>query len=323
MIVFMDDWKPLRQQLDQTLVQGVQEYMFDPLSSWIEEAEELLSVQGYRGKTASPARESFVYDFDCMSHRRSKLSTTSSTDRFRVLLLIDLDDEESREADYVYAPSDAPDMMLDYIDYLLRHLREAQNDSTKSDYTHERCQELCSNLDHILERAGSAWRTGLRNHHYGLVERVNPTVDEAADKAMSEAGDAGTLLAESWGQLFGRNPNPSEAYRTTVKAVEAATKPSLCPNDDRYTLGKGLSAMRNQHQCYVIDVRDDQGNTPPHNVDGGVIQLMMRSIWESQRDRHAGNSDSAPITSEEARAAIYLAVPIIQAFHDGLVYKPE
>lgn len=314
-------WKPLKTHVGGTLVDGVPNYLVESLSDWIEDAEFALRVGWTHNVAAQNDRDAFMQRFD--RQRRNRSGLTECTTRYFIMEHYSI----------------CPDDVLDYLDYVLAMLCELEEIDAPDPFSYEARitgsdpgrtitkqgkQHLLDTLDNYLKEVGSKWRVGQRGDYIGLVERVNPTVDEAADKAMSEAGDAGTLLAESWGQLFGRNPNPSEAYRTTVKAVEAATKPYLCPKDDQYTLGKGLRAMRDQHQGYVIDVLDDHpGNTPPHNVDGGVIQLMMRSIWESQHDRHAGNGDSTPITSKEARAAIFLAVPIIQAFHDGLVSKPK
>lgn len=147
-------------------------------------------------------------------------------------------------------------------------------------------------------------------------------MDEAADKAMSECGDAGELLAEAWRQLFGRSPNPTEAYNTVMRALDETTKHTLSPNNPQATLGQSLTNMRNQHWQYVIEAKEKDNLKPgekSHNVDGGVIQLMLRTIMENHDTRHAAGE----ITSEQARSAIFLAVPIIQAFHDGLVSKPE
>lgn len=310
----------MKTHINDTLVDGVPNYLVDSLSDWIEDAEFALRVGWTKNLAARNDRDAFIQRFDRQHRDRSGLTDCATRDFIM--------------KHYVIFPDD----VLDYLDYVLAMLCELDEIDAPDPFsyvaritgpepgrtiTKQSKQRLLDTLDNYLKEGGSKWRVGQRGDFIGLVERVNPTVDEAADKVMSEAGNAGTLLAESWGQLFGRNPNPSEAYRTTVKAVEAATKPYLCPKDDRYTLGKGLGAMRDQHQGYVIDAQDAPSNIPPHNVDGGVIQLMMRSIWESQRDRHAGDNDSAPITSEEARAAIYLAVPIIQAFQDGLVSKSE
>ncbi|KAE8127307.1 hypothetical protein DDE84_02555 [Bifidobacterium tibiigranuli] len=139
---------------------------------------------------------------------------------------------------------------------------------------------------------------------------------------MSEGDEAGNLLALAWHQLFGRNPNSAVAYSTTVKALEAATKNSIAPKDEKYTLGKGLSNMRNQQWHYAIEADLGETAESPRNVDGGVIQLMMRSIWEAQHDRHGAVEGTNSISPEEARAAIFLAVPVIQAFHDKLVVRP-
>ena len=37
---------------------------------------------------------------------------------------------------------------------------------------------------------------------------------------MSGSGEAGILLAQAWRELYGMDPDPSEAYRHAVRAIE-------------------------------------------------------------------------------------------------------
>lgn len=321
--MYMNSWRPLKATVDQTLVDKIPGYMFDPLADWVENVETKLGVEGHEGKSASSGRKSFIYDFDCLRHTRSTLTSGTSTKVFAQMLNIGMNPIAIGTSLLMKPPTNPQALMLDYIDFILSKIGDAANNAADATTGQlEKYTALYHDLDHILETAGSKWRIGKRNNLQGLVERVDHTMDEAADKAMSECGDAGELLAQAWQQLFGRDPNPTEAYNTTIRALDVAANPILSPNDAKATLGKSLSAMRDQHWRYKIEVEEPNSQRPdeaPRNVDGGVVQLMMRTILENHNTRHAGGE----ITNEQARAAIFLAVPAIQAFHDDLLTKAE
>lgn len=324
MLISMNSWKPLITHVDNTLVDDVPEYLLESLIEWAQDSEQLLNA-GYNdlGRIEDD-RPRFIQRFDRKRRAKSGLSQYDTDRCFRL--------EYQRNADLIF----------DYLDYLVFNVAQLPSsedddadvhydypgslsisaDYGQSEITEDDIQEQLDDLDDILEEGGSKWRVGRRGKLPGLLERITPAMDKAADKAMTDCDNAGELLASAWQQLFGCNPNPSEAYSNTVKAIEAATKDSLGPNDKVYTLGKGLNTMRNQHWKYMIEV-DNSSSEARRNVDGGVIQLMMRSIWEAQRNRHGDENGVPDISPEEARAAIFLAVPIIQAFHDGFIVGPN
>jgi len=74
-------------------------------------------------------------------------------------------------------------------------------------------------LDGILEQGGSEWRVATRDGESRLEQRVEDSVGIAMDEVIARTGRAGQYLALAWKELYGRNPNPSGAYRESVKAV--------------------------------------------------------------------------------------------------------
>jgi hypothetical protein len=50
-------------------------------------------------------------------------------------------------------------------------------------------------------------------------------------------------LATAWNRAYGRNPDPSGAYRDAIRAVEASAKPIILPADPVATLGKMIAAL--------------------------------------------------------------------------------
>ena len=98
-------------------------------------------------------------------------------------------------------------------------------------------------LHDILDRSGSAWTVGRDVDGLDcLARRVDTTVEKAAHEEMERQSNAATYLRSAWHQAYGRSPNPSEAFRNAVRAVEAAARPVVVPKDNQATLGKMIPA---------------------------------------------------------------------------------
>lgn len=169
-------------------------------------------------------------------------------------------------------------------------------------------------LEELLSNAGSAWRVGRRLEFAGLERRVPTAVQAASDAVIASAGGAGELLSDAWHAAYGMNPDPEKAYSKAIKAVEEAAKPLVSPKDSIATLGKMVSAMRDQKD-WALPLRDDE-----KNPSSDTVVKMMRSLHSGQQQRHGGSGDR-PSTQEEAEAALFLAVPLVQFFHAGLVAR--
>lgn len=172
-------------------------------------------------------------------------------------------------------------------------------------------------LQQMLQRSNSAWVIGKREGHHGLVRRVPEGVQIAADATMASSGAAGARLAEAWESLYGVTPNESEAYRLSVKAVEAAAIPRVCPQDSKATLGKVINVIHNQAGWNVETGRADS-SAPP--VD--VLLGMMRMLWTGQHDRHDGSPEAqTPMTFDQAAVAVHLASTLVAWFAGGYVTR--
>lgn len=188
---------------------------------------------------------------------------------------------------------------LQIVDYLLAHNGHAK----------------AEDLDALLERGKSAWKVGIRSGKPGLLRRVPTGVHVAADSVMARAGRAGVRLAKAWEHLFGVDPNPSEAYRLAILAVEDAAVPVVSPNNSHATLGTVLKQIEDQKR-WRLPMDREHVSAP----SGEVLVGMMRMLWHGQHDRHGGQP-SAPgnVSMEEATVAVSLAVALVHWFDAGLV----
>lgn len=172
-------------------------------------------------------------------------------------------------------------------------------------------------LDALLERSKSAWRVGTRSGKRGLVRRVPLGVQVGADFVMSRSARAGVRLAEAWEDLYGLNPNPSNAYRHAILAVEDAAIPVVSPTNTSATLGTVLRQVEDQGD-WRLPMLCEHAKAPSRDV----ILGMMRLLWHGQHDRHGGQP-SAPgdVTEPEAAVAVAIATTLVQWFDAGLVER--
>jgi hypothetical protein len=171
--------------------------------------------------------------------------------------------------------------------------------------------ELREALTVMLAVSGSAWTVG--EDAAGrpcLHRRVDETVEQAARDEMAEKGNAARHLHLAWHRVYGRNADPSGAYREAVRAVEAAAKPVVTPNDPMTTLGKMIRAMRDKPSKWVSDL----GSV-------SVVADMMSELWTTQLDRHGTDDESVPLSVSpgQAEAAVHLALTLVHWFRSGRI----
>ncbi|MEV7994882.1 hypothetical protein AB0O67_24115 [Streptomyces sp. NPDC086077] len=176
--------------------------------------------------------------------------------------------------------------------------------------------KACTSLEKILEEGTSAWRVGLVCGKPGLVERIDATVQLAAEATGALDPRAGRLLADAWKHAFSMNRDPSAAYRCAVRAVEAAAAPVISPNDTIPTLGKMISAFRSKPEKWNFSFKVDSA-TDPKSVLLGMIQIL----WTNEYSRHVDPDIKAPlhVSQEEAESAVVLALTLVNWFISGAI----
>lgn len=178
--------------------------------------------------------------------------------------------------------------------------------------THHADDDAAYDLKQILSEGGSLWKVDFREDRWVLERRVEATVAGAAQSAMRR-GRAGELLSRAWGEMYGREPNPSAAYRDAVRAVEAAAQPIVLPKDPKATLGKIIPAMRDAPAKWRVVLQPD-GIDP---VD--AVIAMLELLWRAQHDRHGDPDTARPlvVSDREAEAAVHLAATLVHLFSSG------
>ncbi|NPC97893.1 hypothetical protein [Nocardioides sp. zg-DK7169] len=172
-------------------------------------------------------------------------------------------------------------------------------------------------LNKTLTLAKSKWMVGERMGKPGLVAREPEGVQDMVEDTIKNSGTAGQILARAWGKVHALEPDNPGAYADAVRAVEAAAKPLVEPDNDEATLGSMAGVMRN-HGDWRLPLREHQ-----HAPTGQMMVAMMRSLYRGHVDRH-GRDDYRDVTHEEARAGVALAATLVSWFALGVVQRrPE
>lgn len=176
--------------------------------------------------------------------------------------------------------------------------------------------EAIQELSKILRAAGSAWEVGKRFGRTGLCRRVPKGVSMAADATFRKP-NAGKRLQEAWEKAFGVNPDPSNAYRLAVKAVEDAGILAVPTGKSEPTLGDVIREI--DKGTWRLPHLREHDLAPTHDVLLG----MLRTLWRGQHDRHGGPSTVglSDVTQPEAESAVYMAVTLVGWFESGHVQQ--
>lgn len=192
---------------------------------------------------------------------------------------------------------------LDLVDYLLLDLVAGSSEADA--------------LEVQLKEGGSAWSVQYSkgDRHYHLVRRLDDTVVTAARRVMDASGRAGQHLAKAWSEMYGRHPDPSTAYREAVRAVEAVGIPVISPNNRTATLGTMIADMKNAPAKWSVTLKPKTGDPVL------MIRESMELLWTAELDRHGTADEKMPlhVSSEEAGAALHLAVTLVHWFQSGAI----
>ena len=191
-------------------------------------------------------------------------------------------------------------LFLDAIDFVL-------SQKNYYDFSNNNPQEL----DGILEEAGSAYCVGTdEDDNFELQFRQVEQITELLHSEVDQPDRATDHLHRAWSKCFRRDADPNDAYGEAVKAIEVAAKPVVTPDDPLATLGKMISAIRDEPGKWETDSESD----------GGVqtILAMMNLAWKGQL-RHGDESAPLDVSQDAAEMTVQTAVLLVSWFRSGQI----
>jgi len=254
--------------------EGVPLHLFEPLRQWVDWA--------FGGEPGSAA------DCDGGSRLAAAIRHPVSSRAGRPVTVRDVTESLIRW----------PEPMLDVVDAVL-HLSEQSSGS-------------CQSLNELLLLGGSVWQVDLGGRY--LVRRVDATTTAAFAEASSPSDQASVELKDAWIAAYGRDPNASDAWDHSIKAIEAVLIPTVTPAKAKATLGDVVGILSSQGHLWQLGLH---GNDGSHSV--AALVSMLRLMWPNP-DRHGGEGSREP-SIDEAQAVVHLAVTIVQWARSGVLSK--
>ena len=162
-----------------------------------------------------------------------------------------------------------------------------------------------------LQAGHSAWAVAPDGK--ALIRRVDLTAEAAVGQAIAPRDAASDDLAAAWRSAYGREPNASDAWDHSIKAVEHILKPIVSPQNPRATLGSIIRDLKNGKHNFIFVLTTEDGD------DVGRLIGMLELIWPNP-DRHGGDRHRVP-TAKEAQAVVHLAVTVVQWARSGALTR--
>jgi len=184
--------------------------------------------------------------------------------------------------------------------------------------TNNNADSTVRGLNRVLIESGSKWiavKSPSGSSVYAhLDERVEATATEAFELLTNNnANAASDFMKQAWSSAFGRSPNPSLAYSSSIKAIEAAVWPIILPNNQRSTLGDLIREIDNNQGKWHTSITETVAN---EGMDS--INAAMKVVWHGQTDRHGTANPIIP-SQQAAEQAIFAALYICSVFNRNLV----
>ena len=171
-------------------------------------------------------------------------------------------------------------------------------------------------LEHILKSTGHVLRVSPDGNR--LVERIEPTLWHEYEQVTQPDDKASQYMQEAWIFAFGRDPNLSDAWDRAVKAIEVLLKPIVSPSDNKATLGKMISTLRqspDKWECKLPD-REYKANGKTKVKPGIEVFIDALATIGYQPDRH-GSDQPQDVDEAIARSVLFLATTVVGWLRDG------
>jgi hypothetical protein len=167
-------------------------------------------------------------------------------------------------------------------------------------------------LSEILQLGGSVWQVDRSGDR--LIRRVDAAAAAAFEDAVSPNDVASSELQEAWVAAYGRNPDASDAWDHSIKAVEGILIPVVTPSKKKATLGDVVGTLDSQGSRWQLALHGHDGSRSV-----APLVSMLRLMWPNP-DRHGSGTSKKP-SLDEAQAVVNLAVTIVQWGRTGVLSK--
>ena len=142
--------------------------------------------------------------------------------------------------------------------------------------------------------------------------RQPPEMTEILEEVTSDRSRAAEHLRHAWSLAFSREADPTAACVEATKAIEAAARDTIEPNNQRATLGTMIRAMEAKPTKWTTDLASP-------DLDGVEIVIgMMKTVWKSHL-RHGNPNEPLDVPAERCEMIIHSAALLVHWYSSGRV----
>ena len=203
------------------------------------------------------------------------------------------------------------ELLLDAIDHALSY--PAQDVYNPYDPSAGNVYERAQTLKSYFDEARSVYDVfHVDGPEFELGYRQPPEITELVEAVTSNRDRASEHLRRAWLLAFSREADPNAACVEATKAIEAAARDTIEPNNSRATLGTMIAAMEAKPTKWATDL------TSP-DLDGvGTVIGLMKAVWKGHL-RHGNPNEPLDVPAERCEMIVHSAALLVHWFTSGRV----
>ncbi|MCY4104684.1 MAG: hypothetical protein OXG55_15725 [bacterium] len=201
------------------------------------------------------------------------------------------------------------ELLLDAIDHALRYPDVRQRDTYIEHNPHDSARTLKS---HLADARSVYDVFHIKDLEYELGYRQPSEITTLIEDVVSSRTRAAEHLQRAWSLAFSRDPELNSACVEAAKAIEAAARDTIEPNNSRATLGTMIAAMKAKPMKWTTDL------TSP-DLDGIEIVInLMTTVWKGHL-RHGNPNEPLDVTGQRCEMIVHTAALLVHWFSSGRV----
>ena len=195
------------------------------------------------------------------------------------------------------------DLLLDAIDHALAYPDpQIQNPFEAAETIKSFFYDARANYDVI----------NVDGYEHRIVNRQSSELLEIVQEVTSDMSRASEHLRRAWTLGFSREADLNNACIEATKAVEAAAKDTIIPDNPRATLGRMIDAMEDKPTKWQTDLESPDSN------DLKTVIGMMTMIWKGHL-RHGNPDEPLDVSVEQCQMIVHTAAILVHWFQSGRI----
>lgn len=146
--------------------------------------------------------------------------------------------------------------------------------------------------------------------YYGIQRRVGPELTRRLENLAKSTDRAAQLMGLAWNKAYGRHKDLQGACLEAIKAIEIVATPIFIPDEQKPTLGKALTALRDKPSKWAGDIAEQE-----------LVLLVHRGLemlW-TNHPRHGSQDLSMQVSEKTVEAFLGTALWLFDLLRNGSI----